>query len=235
MISDWIKSSAHTVVFTGAGMSTESGLPDFRSANQGLWQQKDPSQVASVQALNHNVEEFIEFYRKRVLGVKEYEPHAGHRILADWEKQGRIHSIITQNVDGFHQLAGSKKVAELHGTLQKIHCQTCGTSYSSENFLDGLYHCSCGGILRPSVVLFGEMLPESPFEMAFDEASRAQLFIVFGSSLSVTPANQFPLIAKEHGAKLVIVNQEATPFDAYADLVINNRQIGDVLAEWNQI
>lgn len=233
MIRDWLRKSNHTVVFTGAGMSTESGLPDFRSANQGLWQQKDPSQVASVQALNNNVEEFIDFYRKRVLGVKEYEPHRGHRILAEWEKQGRIHSIITQNVDGFHQQAGSQKVAELHGTLQKVHCQTCGISYSSEEFLDGSYRCSCGGILRPSVVLFGEMLPEQPFEMAFDEASRADLFIVLGSSLSVTPANQFPLIAKENGAKLVIANQEATPLDGYADLVINNRQIGDVLAEWD--
>lgn len=234
MISDWMQTSTHTVVFTGAGMSTESGLPDFRSANQGLWQQKDPSQVASIQALNNNVEEFIEFYRKRVLGVKEYEPHAGHRILAQWEKQGRIHSIITQNVDGFHQQAGSRKVAELHGTLQKVHCQTCGTPFSSEDFLDGSYHCSCGGILRPSVVLFGEMLPEAPFETAFAEASRAELFIVLGSSLSVTPANQFPLIAKEHGAKLVIVNQEATPLDGYADLVINHRQIGEVLAEWDR-
>ncbi len=234
LIKDWLTNSRHTVVFTGAGMSTESGLPDFRSANQGLWQQKDPSQVASVEALNRNVDEFIDFYRKRVLGVKEYRPHNGHRILAEWERQGRIQSVITQNVDGFHQQAGSKNVAELHGTLQKVHCQSCGTSYNSEAFLDGSYRCNCGGILRPSVVLFGEMLPEQPFESAFDEASRAELFIVLGSSLSVTPANQFPLIAKEHGAKLVIVNQEATPLDDYADLVINHRQIGEVLMEWHQ-
>lgn len=235
MIKDWLEKSTHVVVFTGAGMSTESGLPDFRSANQGLWQQKDPSQVASVQALNTNVDEFIDFYRKRVLGIKEYGPHRGHRILAEWEKKGRLHSIITQNVDGFHQQAGSQKVAELHGTLQKVHCQSCGTFYSSEEFLEGSYRCQCGGTLRPSVVLFGEMLPEQPFEMAFDEASRADLFIVLGSSLSVSPANQFPLIAKEHGAKLVIVNQEATPLDGYADVVINNRQIGDVLEEWHRL
>ena len=234
MINDWLLNSRYTVVFTGAGMSTESGLPDFRSANQGLWQQKDPSQVASVEALNTNVDEFIDFYRKRVLGVKEYSPHNGHRILAEWEKRGRIQSIITQNVDGFHQQAGSKHVAELHGTLQKVHCQSCGTSNSSEAFLESSYRCDCGGILRPSVVLFGEMLPEQPFEMAYQEATRADLFIVLGSSLSVTPANQFPLIAKEHGAKLVIVNQEATALDGDADLVINNRQIGDVLAEWQR-
>lgn len=234
LIKEWLIDSRYTVVFTGAGMSTESGLPDFRSANQGLWQQKDPSQVASVEALNTNVDEFIDFYRKRVLGVKEYSPHNGHRILAEWEKRGRLQSIITQNVDGFHQQAGSKHVAELHGTLQKVHCQSCGTSNSSEAFLESSYRCNCGGILRPSVVLFGEMLPEEPFEMAYQEAARADLFIVLGSSLSVTPANQFPLIAKEHGAKLVIVNQEATPLDDYADLLINNRQIGDVLAEWQR-
>ncbi|MDQ0427339.1 NAD-dependent deacetylase [Planomicrobium stackebrandtii] len=233
MIKDWLVNAKHAVVFTGAGMSTESGLPDFRSTNKGLWQQKDPSQVASVEALNTNVDEFIDFYRKRVLGVKEFEPHNGHRILAEWENVGRLKSIITQNVDGFHQLAGSQKVAELHGSLQKIHCQLCGTSHNSQAFLEGSYRCECGGIFRPSVVLFGEMLPKQPFEMALDEASRADLFIVLGSSLSVTPANQFPLIAKEHGAKLVIVNQEATPFDGFADLVINNRQIGDVLKEWH--
>ncbi|MBT2570823.1 NAD-dependent protein deacylase [Planococcus sp. ISL-110] len=234
MIKDWLVNARHTVVFTGAGMSTESGLPDFRSANQGLWQQKDPSRIASVEALNTNVEEFIDFYRKRVLGVKEFEPHNGHRILAEWETDGRLDSIITQNVDGFHQLAGTRKIAELHGTLRKVHCQSCGSTHSSETFLDGSYRCECGGILRPSVVLFGEMLPEQAFEMAFGEASRADLFIVLGSSLSVTPANQFPLIAKEHGAKLVIVNREATPLDGYADLVINKRQIGDVLAEWHR-
>ncbi|EIM07106.1 NAD-dependent deacetylase [Planococcus antarcticus DSM 14505] len=234
MIKDWLTNAKHMVVFTGAGMSTESGLPDFRSANTGLWQQKDPSQVASVKALNTNVEEFIEFYRKRVLGVKEFEPHNGHRILTEWENDGRLQSIITQNVDGFHQLAGNRNVAELHGTLQKVHCQSCGTSYSSEEFLGESYHCECSGLLRPSVVLFGEMLPEEPFEIAFNEAIRADLFIVLGSSLSVTPANQFPLIAKENGSKLVIVNQEATPFDSYADLVINNRQFGDVLSEWHR-
>lgn len=233
MIQDWLSNAKHLVVFTGAGMSTESGLPDFRSTNKGLWQQKDPSQVASVEALNTNVDEFIAFYRKRVLGVKEFEPHNGHRILAEWENDGWLKSIITQNVDGFHQLAGSRKVAELHGSLQRIHCQLCGITHSSDAFLEETHRCDCGGILRPSVVLFGEMLPEQPFKMAFDESRQADLFIVLGSSLSVAPANQFPLIAKEHGAKLVIVNQEATPLDGYADLVINNRQIGDVLKEWH--
>lgn len=231
MLEDWLKSSRHTVVFTGAGMSTESGLPDFRSRHNGLWKKKDPSQIASTKALNKNVEAFIEFYRERVLGVKEFGPHQGHYILAKWEQQGFIRSIITQNVDGFHQEAGSKRVAELHGTLQKVHCQTCGREYSSENYVNNDFYCECGGVLRPNIVLFGEALPQEAFQFALEEAEKADLFIVLGSSLSVTPANQFPLIAKENGAKLVIVNMEPTQFDRYADQVIHDKKIGQLLIE----
>ncbi|WP_343843670.1 NAD-dependent protein deacylase [Salinibacillus aidingensis] len=231
MLKEWLQESRYTVVFTGAGMSTESGLPDFRSSS-GLWKQKDPSQIANTNALNDNVEEFIEFYRQRVLGVKEYHPHKGHYILAEWEQQGKVKSIITQNVDGFHQEAGSTQVAELHGTLQKLHCQSCGREYSSEEYVAEDYYCvACEGILRPSIVLFGESLPQEAFQFAYEEAEKAELFIVLGSSLSVTPANQFPLIAKDHGAKLVIVNRDETPFDSYADLVIHDKKIGEVLEE----
>ncbi|WP_062351866.1 NAD-dependent protein deacylase [Bacillus kwashiorkori] len=232
MLKDWLLESKYTVVFTGAGMSTESGLPDFRS-NKGLWKKKDPSKIASTAALNENVQEFIEFYRERVLGVKEYKPHKGHYILADWEKRGILKSIITQNVDGFHQNAGSKKVAELHGTLQKLHCQQCGKEYSSEEYVNQSYYCECGGVLRPSIVLFGELLPELAFQLALEETNKADLFLVLGSSLTVTPANQFPLIAKQNGAKLVIVNMEPTDFDYYADEVIHNKPIGELLEELN--
>lgn len=231
MLEKWLHESNYTVIFTGAGMSTESGLPDFRSSNKGLWEKKDPSRIASTDALNHNVQAFTEFYRERVLGVKKYGPHKGHHILAKWEKEGLIKSIITQNVDGFHQQAGSNCVIELHGTLQKLHCQQCGEEYNSMEYVKKEYHCSCGGILRPSIVLFGEALPEDAFQQAFEEAQKADLLIVLGSSLSVTPANQFPLVAKENGAKLVIVNEEETQLDMYADLVIHDRKIGDVLSE----
>lgn len=230
MINNLLSESKYTVVFTGAGMSTESGLPDFRSS-KGLWKQKDPKRLASTDALNHNVHEFIEFYRERVLGINEFKPHKGHFILADWEKRGIIKSIITQNVDGFHQLAGSFRVAELHGTLRKLHCQTCGKEYSSEEYINEEYYCDCGGVLRPSVVLFGESLPSEAFDFAIRESEKADLFIVLGSSLTVTPANQFPLIAKEHGAKLVIVNKDQTQFDQYADLVLNDKKIGELLQE----
>lgn len=233
LLKKWLEEANYTVVFSGAGMSTESGLPDFRSSG-GLWKQKDPSKLASTEALNNNVEEFIEFYRTRVLGVTEYKPHKGHYILADWEKRHIIRSIITQNVDGFHHDAGSKRVAELHGTLKKLHCQTCGLEYSSQEYINEDYYCECGGVLRPSIVLFGEALPQEAFEMAYEEAKKADLFIVLGSSLTVTPANQFPLIAKENGAKLVIINRDPTNFDHFADLVVNDRKIGDVLKELDQ-
>ncbi|WP_342505503.1 NAD-dependent deacylase [Sporosarcina sp. FSL K6-2383] len=233
MLLNLIKKSKYIVVYTGAGMSTESGLPDFRSTKSGLWEQEDPTAVASTDALNRNVELFFEFYRKRVVGVKDCSPHKGHDILAKWEREGIIQGIITQNVDGFHSVAGSDNVMELHGTLQEVHCQSCGQVYGNEMYESETFYCACGGKLRPSVVLFGEGLQEDIFMKAIDASERADLFIVLGSSLTVTPANQFPLLAKEQGAKLVIVNLEPTSFDHYADLVIHNQKIGEVLAELN--
>ncbi|MBA4538693.1 NAD-dependent protein deacylase [Bacillus aquiflavi] len=228
LFSHLLREASNVVLLTGAGMSTESGLPDFRSSN-GLWNKEDPSRIASVDALNQNVEQFFQFYLHRVIGLKECKPHKGHRILAKWEREGLINTIITQNVDGFHQEAGSQNVAELHGTLQNVHCESCGKSSSSEIYLTRRYQCECGGVLRPSVVLFGEMLPEKAFTIATEESQKADLFIVLGSSLTVTPANQFPLLAKENGAKLVIINMEPTQFDMYADLTIHGQKIGDVL------
>lgn len=231
MLVGLLKESKYTVIYTGAGMSTESGLPDFRSAKTGLWEREDPALIASTEAMNRDVEKFFQFYRERVLGVKDCKPHKGYDVLAKWEREGRIEAIITQNVDGFHREAGSENIMELHGTLQKVHCQTCGEVYGNDMYEGENFYCTCGGKLRPSVVLFGEGLPEGPFVQAADESAKADLFIVLGSSLTVTPANQFPLLAKEQGAKLVIINLEPTHYDGYADLVINDQKIGDVLAE----
>src|SRR6185312_2244579 len=134
MLVDLLKKSKYAVVYTGAGMSTESGLPDFRSAKTGLWENEDPTAVASTNALNKDVERFFRFYRERVLGVKDCSPHKGHDILAKWEREGIIQGIITQNVDGFHSVAGSENVMELHGTLQKVHCQSCGKAYENDTY-----------------------------------------------------------------------------------------------------
>jgi len=225
-----VKSANYLVVFTGAGMSTESGLPDFRSANTGLWTAEKKQYLSSTDALNNHVQEFINFYRQRVQGIHEFKPHQGHYILSEWERNGLLKQIITQNVDGFHQEAGNENVAELHGTLKKIHCETCGKSYDSEEYLHKNYSCDCGGVLRPSIVLFGEMLPEQPFLTAEEAAIKSDVFLVLGSSLSVSPANQFPLLAKQTGAKLIIVNKEPTEMDGLADFVIH-QSIGKVLED----
>jgi NAD-dependent deacetylase len=230
-LSNYLKESNYTVVFTGAGMSTEAGLPDFRSASTGMWNGINPLELASTQAMKQNRQAFIDFYRHRVDGLRKCKPHAGHDILADWESKGMIRSIITQNVDGFHHKAGNNKVAELHGTLRTCHCNDCGKRYPIDRFMSEDLSCKCGGFIRPSVVLFGESLPDGALDLAELEAQKADLFIVMGSSLTVSPANLFPMIAKRQGAKLVIINMDKTELDHEADLVVNGLKIGSLLEE----
>ncbi|KJE26567.1 NAD-dependent deacetylase [Geobacillus kaustophilus] len=233
-IASWLATSRRTVVLTGAGMSTESGLPDFRSPRTGLWARFNPSELATVEALHHRRESFVEFYQYRIRTLQECQPHDGHRLLADWERRGLVHTIITQNVDGFHQEAGSQRVIELHGSLRTVHCQRCGQSKPSFVYLHGIWTCECGGVLRPSVVLFGEPLPEKAIDQAWKAARQADLFVVLGSSLQVSPANQLPIVAKRSGAKLVIINWEPTELDDLANAIIHQRKIGEVLNELNE-
>ncbi|MFC0295882.1 NAD-dependent deacylase [Geobacillus jurassicus] len=233
-IASWLAASRRTVVLTGAGMSTESGLPDFRSPRTGLWARFNPSELATVEALHHRRESFVEFYQYRIRTLQECQPHDGHRLLADWERRGLVHTIITQNVDGFHQEAGSRRVIELHGSLRTVHCQQCGRKEPSGIYLRGVLTCACGGPLRPSVVLFGEPLPEKAIDQAWKAARHADLFLVLGSSLQVSPANQLPIVAKRSGAKLVIINWEPTELDDLADAIIHQRKIGEVLNELNE-
>ena len=223
------KAAEHIVVFSGAGMSTESGLPDFRSKDRGLWEKFNPDELANVNALRHNKEEFTSFYQHRLAEIDQYQAHAGHKILAKYEKAGKIDGIITQNVDGFHRDAGSANVMELHGSFRDIHCHDCHQAYTREAYLNGEGVCDCGGTIRPGITLFGEMLPQNAFRQAEELSKQADLFIVFGSSLTVSPANMFPLLARDHGAHLVIVNREPTPYDTYADVVIQDRNIKEVL------
>lgn len=226
-----LQAANHPIIFTGAGMSTESGLPDFRSKDRGLWEKFNPNELANVHALHHNTEEFTAFYQYRLATLNKYEPHDGHRILAKWEENNLIKGIITQNVDAFHHEAGSKNVMELHGSFRTFHCHECEQSINREAYFAGQSTCKCGGTIRPGIVLFGEQLPQDTFAKAEQESERADLFIVLGSSLTVSPANMFPLVAKESGAKLVIVNREPTDYDRYADLVIQDKNIKEVLIE----
>lgn len=226
---DLLTASSHTIAFTGAGMSTESGLPDFRSKDRGLWEKFNPDELANVNALVTNTKEFTEFYQYRLAELNKYTPHDGHRILSDWEASGLLKGIITQNVDAFHSDAGSKNVMELHGSFRTFHCHDCGKECQREAYFKGVSTCNCGGIFRPGIVLFGESLPQATFSQAEIAASKADLFIVFGSSLTVSPANMFPLVAKENGAKLVIINREPTDYDRFADLVIGDQSIKEFL------
>jgi NAD-dependent deacetylase len=228
-IAQLIKTSNHVVVFTGAGMSTESGIPDFRGA-KGIWKDKNPAKLASTFALRWNKKEFYAFYKARIENLLSVSPHKGHRLLSEWEDKGIIKQIITQNVDGFHQQAGSKQVAELHGTIATLRCLKCKKEYEASYYLqENGNKCSCSGFIRPNVVLFGESLPKNAVEQAEEQTLLADCFIVLGSSLQVSPANRFPKEAKQNGAQLILINQDSTIMDHYFDHVINDVSIGEAL------
>jgi len=208
------------VVLSGAGMSTASGLPDFRGKD-GLWKHKDPRLLASISAMENNRGEFVEFYRHWINMLEGVSPNRGHLILAGWERAGLLRGIITQNVDGLHQAAGSREVHELHGNLKQVRCAKCRAPYGSDLFLERDDCPACGGPLRPGVVLFGEYLPEGPMDLAEELSGTASSFLVLGSSLEVSPANAYPMIAKRSGADLFIINMTPTQLDYMADEVIH--------------
>jgi NAD-dependent deacetylase len=231
LLAKLLRESACAVVFSGAGMSTESGLMDFRSAERGMWNNRNPAELASVEARDRNRAEFIRFYQWRIREMLRHKPNAGHHILAKWEIDGKLQGIITQNVENYHEQAGTRRIAKLHGDLGTLRCMNCNRQYESRLYLPPQEKtvCDCGGFIRPNVVLFGEMLPQTQLELAEKLMENVDLFIVLGSSLQVSPANQFPIWAKQRGAKLVIVNREPTPLDSCADLVIH-ASIGEVLS-----
>lgn len=222
--------SNSTVIFSGAGMSTESGLQDFRSADRGMWNNRNPVELADIEAIDSNRPEFVRFYQWRIQEMNSHLPNDGHYILSSWERKGMIKGVVTQNVENYHEQAGTSRIAKLHGDLGTLRCMSCNKQYDSQMYLKPLEKitCSCGGFIRPNVVLFGEMLPEVSLQLADSLMEGVELFIVLGSSLQVSPANQFPRKAKTCGAKLVIINHDPTPSDRYADLVIN-RSIGETL------
>lgn len=219
----------NTVVFTGAGMSTESGLSDFRSKG-GLWNVEDPMELATTRAMRENYDKFHAFYARRFELMGDALPNTGHKILAKLESRGFVHCVITQNIDGLHAAAGSKTVHELHGSVGSVRCMQCGTPSTKENFTARAPCGACGGKLRPGVVLFGESLPAEAFEASWNASEKAGAFIVLGSSLQVSPANQMPVIAKKSGAFVAICNKDITPMDYLADYRTNDG-IGDFLTE----
>ncbi|MGI6730332.1 MAG: NAD-dependent deacylase [Anaerovoracaceae bacterium] len=216
-LTDFLNESKYTVVLTGAGISTESGIPDFRSKD-GWWKKLNPSEVASINALENNYDLFREFYKYRISMLEGCKFNKGHKVLADWEEKGFVNSVVTQNIDGFHIDAGSKNTYELHGSINAIRCHSCGKVHSVEDFINDKQCEACGGNLRPGVVLFGEGLPTDVWHKAYEEIEKSDLLLVIGTSLNVSPVNSLPSVAK---GKKVLINAEKTQMDHLFDLVIN--------------
>lgn len=219
------------VFFGGAGVSTESGIPDFRSVD-GLYNQKydyPPETILSHTFFMKRPEEFYRFYRDKIL-ITDVEPNAAHKKLAELEAAGKLKAVVTQNIDGLHQKAGSKAVYELHGSIHRNYCMKCGKFYSAEDLLqtEGVPRCSCGGMIKPDVVLYEEGLDSQTLQLSIRAISEAQVLIVGGTSLAVYPAAG--LIDYFRGDKVVLINKGATSRDAHADLVIKE-PIGQVLGQ----
>lgn len=228
-----IDHSKRIVFFGGAGVSTESGIPDFRSVD-GLYNQKydyPPEQILSHTFFMHNTEEFYRFYRDKMLCLDK-KPNKAHFKLAELENAGKLTAVVTQNIDGLHQSAGSKKVYELHGSVLRNYCMKCGKFYSAEYIKDstGIPRCECGGIIKPDVVLYEEGLDDSTVSGALSAIQSADTLIIAGTSLTVYPAAGF--IRYFNGDNIVLINRDETPFDQNAGLVFHEK-VGELLDKIN--
>lgn len=231
-LAERLRGARHAVVLTGAGASTDSGLPDFRS-KQGLWQGLDPTKLISMTALRRSPVEFYQFYRQRFSRLRGAKPNPVHTALAALQKAGYVKTLLTQNVDSLHQAAGSPDVVELHGNLRECACTRCGRRFGSAlidvdvTSPDDVPACpQCGGLLKPAVVLFDEALPDLAIDLALESTQAADLFLVVGSSLEVSPVNQLPLMALGAGADLAILTLEPTYLDGQARWVFRDRAAG---------
>lgn len=231
-LQQMIEKSKDIVFFGGAGVSCESGIPDFRSTD-GLYNQKyryPPEEILSHHFFVNHTEEFFAFYREKML-YPDAKPNAAHRVLAQLEQKEKLKAVITQNIDGLHQAAGSKNVLELHGSVHRNHCTGCGKAYTLEEVMrtDGAARCTeCGAVIKPDVVLYEEALDEDVLMQSVREIARADLLIVGGTSLNVYPAAG--LLRYFKGENLVVINKSSTPADARADLVIQDA-IGKILSK----
>ena len=227
-LKQWIEASDNIVFFGGAGVSTESGIPDFRSVD-GLYHQKydyPPETILSHTFYMEKTEEFYKFYRDKMLAL-DAKPNAAHLKLAELEAKGKLKAVVTQNIDGLHQAAGSKNVLELHGSVHRNYCRKCGRLYDASYIKEstGVPKCACGGQIKPDIVLYEEGLDDVTMQSAIHFISQAEILIIGGTSLAVYPAAG--LIDFYKGNKLVLINKSATPLDSRADLVIQ-APIGEV-------
>ena len=230
-LKHWVAESSRIVFFGGAGVSTESGIPDFRSVD-GLYNQKfeyPPEKIISRSFYDADPEYFFRFYKDKMMPLG-YEPNITHRVLAQWEQEGKLSAIVTQNIDGLHQKAGSENVLELHGCVLRNFCTQCRKFHDAEfvQNSDGIPRCSCGGIVKPDVVLYEEGLDEETIERSICAIMDADLLIVGGTSLTVYPAAG--LINYYRGNRLVLINRDETPYDHRADLVFH-QSLGSIFSE----
>jgi NAD-dependent deacetylase len=224
-----LRKARYAIALTGAGHSTPSGIPDFRTPGAGLWEHVNPMEVASIYSFRRHPEVFYDWIRPLAAALLAAEPNPGHRALAELEAGGWLKAVITQNIDGLHQRAGSHEVLELHGHLREVTCISCYRVLPTEEILDdfltsgGVPRCPvCGGVIKPNVVLFGEQLPIDVVNAAMRHVHRADLMLVAGSSLEVMPASQLPFQVYEQGGHVVVVNLTPTYIDDLADVVIHD-------------
>ena len=230
-LKKWIDESSSIVFFGGAGVSTESGIPDFRSVD-GLYNQKfdyPPETIISRSFYERDPAYFFRFYREKMLPL-DHEPNITHKVLAKWEAEGKLSAVVTQNIDGLHQKAGSKAVYELHGSVLRNYCTRCRKFHSAEFVKNaaGIPRCDCGGIVKPDVVLYEEGLDQDTIEKSVMAIRGADLMIVAGTSLTVYPAAG--LIRYYRGNRLVLINRDATPYDRYANLVFHD-SLGNIFSQ----
>lgn len=226
-LKEIVSTARRIVAFTGAGISAESGIPTYRG-DDGVWHKYDPAKYANIHNFLKDPQYYWNFFKEvRYPVIKKAKPNKAHIALARLEENGKLEAVITQNIDDLHQLAGSKRILELHGNTRRISCLNCKKQHTMDEVYSRLETqlpplCSeCSGILKPEVVFFGESLPVTVLEEAINVTNDCDLFLAIGSSLVVQPAASLPFTAKEKGAKLIIINKDATPLDTFADIVFH--------------
>jgi NAD-dependent deacetylase len=233
-LAELLRSSRRTVALTGAGISVPSGIPDFRSPGTGLWEKVDPMQVAHIDVFNEDPKRFWAYYRPRFGMLEDKRPNRAHEILAELEDRGMLEAVITQNIDRLHRKAGSRRVVEVHGSIETGSCIGCSATYPLARVKtlfddEGVARCvECRGAVKPDVVLFGELLPADAMAQAFDLAGRADVLVCVGSSLEVYPVASLPAVTADSGGQVAIVTKGSTPYDSRAQVRLDGDVVEDL-------